>query len=265
MAHLLDTCRDVRAEFLVNSLTWCKERQGVQHEFLVAHLTQSRCLVVERSPAGGAKVVRIASTSSHSMRLAADDAVKVIPSHDFQAFLGGRNARTVTTVDFEGVRVFDFARLVALVSESTPLYDIKLSTCYWFASTIMGVARGEFTEIGEHPTAAGRSGTLRNASVHHENTTQIQQLRASFRAQINAAPNPIGPIEAASLEREQMAQEETQAAQEEAQAAQEEAQRAREEARAAQDEVRRLQNQIRQMAQQLQASQGQNQAGHRRR
>jgi len=262
---LFDAPVHIRRKFRVTSLIWYKGRNGVEHEFLVAHLTESRCLLIERCSDSDEKLSRVLLTSSPSSAtpVSAEDSIRVIPSPDIGLFIIKKRADQLAKYEFQNISLFDIVRLVAIVSNNKPEYEVTGSMCYWFASTIVNVAIREWTPTASHPSSSNwKLGTLNGLPVHHHKEDQIMAIKAILHEEIAHTPDPVGPIETAFQKCGQRAQEEAERAQEGEQRAREEVRIGREEVRIGREREQRLQEQIQQMARQLQAFQRQQQAGH---
>ena len=204
---ICDTDPQARNQHFVTSLVWYKERGSPEHEFVVAHLNNSRVLRVERAPdqAANSNQVLFTSSSSSSKHVAADDTVRVIDNSTLASYVNSGFADQLAQYKFHDFRILEFARLVGIVSKHSPDYKLNGTMCYWFSSTIMAASKSLFHGRGHPPSPrAGKIGSLR---AHTDDPSEIAEIMTKYNEAKKADPDPIGPREARHRREEEATQE----------------------------------------------------------
>ena len=121
-----------------------------EHEFLVADLVCSvtgdeRSLLVERGPAPSStsgQVFSTASSNSGSSQVVACDVVHTFRLRQAALDLQTRMADCLASYkcETEPIPLFEWARILLLVSTLRPRYGLASTNCYWYAESVVAAA-----------------------------------------------------------------------------------------------------------------------------
>jgi hypothetical protein len=190
---------DARSQHYVRRLTLYKETSNTQHEFVIADLSNSSSLLVERRPEKRASQISILSTSSPSpstSTVLANDVVQCIPSPTtLTNRLKSCPANILGRYTFKNYPVLEFARLVSVISTQKPRYVINSSMCYWCASTIVAISVAEFGDGTIDSTPSRLAGSW-NGYKFMIRVEDIEVMRNAYVQARAADPEPTGPREA---------------------------------------------------------------------
>ena len=123
LAAIWEVDAEGRAECHVKKLRWYNEpKKTSEHEFIVAELTESVYLRVERRPPSNVYQLRIISTSSSlDKAINAEDEIKMFTtSRELKDGVSSRSAEIVTELTFSSFPVLEFSRLLLAISDNRP-------------------------------------------------------------------------------------------------------------------------------------------------
>jgi hypothetical protein len=177
-----------------------KETSQSHQEFVVAELSNSSALVVERRLAPREQSISTLSASSPSPSTSIDlayDTVQLFSptSNKFTSRLASTPAEKIGHYAFNSFPVLEFARLVNVMSKQKPQYVLDTSISYWYASTIVAISVAEFGDgtIDSTPSRLVGSWNGHKLMIRVEDIEVMRNAYVQARA---ADPEPIGPIEA---------------------------------------------------------------------
>ena len=188
----------VRSKYHVKELTWYKQSNGSQHEFVVAKLTNSTYLKVDREPSSDANPLQISSTSSasslDSKSIPADDGVQIISrnSRKHKKIVSSKHVTTVCEYTFTTFPVLEFSRILVTLSNSEPHYTITGKMCYWYASRIVALSTQMFNGI-ESKKTNGLGGQWMGI-LKFNDETGLDDIMGRYIQARDADPEPIGPV-----------------------------------------------------------------------
>ena len=203
-AAMCDIPIDDRAQCHVRRLTMYKKRN---HEFIVAELTNSAYLLVERLAPENTHSIEIASTSSDSSSsirryIPADDRVSIYPKKDAKFTNAVSAVELIHDYTFTQFPVLEFARIVAAVSDYSGNYVPNSTMCYWYASVIRALATRLFQGT-KSKELRGRTCLVIEFSFDEEASDIIQKNYIQAR---NANPQPTGPAVAMVIKERRLRQ-----------------------------------------------------------
>ncbi|KAF8489939.1 hypothetical protein JB92DRAFT_3129159 [Gautieria morchelliformis] len=205
---------------------------------------------IERGPATSANQVQVSSTSSPSVlskEISAYDLITCLSQEDVNRRITGDNL--LATYIFPELPLLEFFRIVRIVSQYRPNYELDSTMCYWFSGVIIEVARRRFVphHPGNRPVSADPPRGAGYYTVIDTMTSQwtkdyniIEQI---YEDDCSTNDNPIGPQLELARQRERDARDE--GVQQGLQQGEQERGAAAERERALIAEVRSLQAQLR--------------------
>ena len=205
--HICDTSQEIRNQYFVHSIRWYKQPSGAEHEFLIACLSDSHFILVERGkgnrqlPGSGGTISAFASSQSlpSSEACLAKDSLYAMRDTSLATLLVERKCESTGLLmeyEFRDFKLLEFARLVNIISTNRPNYQIDGSMCYWFASMVVAVAKAEF-----HGRLKGSKANLKLAGknkglpVYTANENEINKIRSIYDEARRHDPEPLGPRE----------------------------------------------------------------------
>ena len=200
--EICNVSADVRSKYFVTELAWYKQRpssSSSEHEFLVARVKGPKAdwtsdLRVERVPAPEApwkKVVLTASPSLKSGDVSALDTVECLGSAR-RTELNDSNDR-VATLAFSDFPILEFVRILHVISHHNQNYSLDNTTCYWYVSMVVAIARRHFSNTGDNPSS--RAGRFKGIKAHTIDPQKEEDMDVKYVAAREADPHPIGPRE----------------------------------------------------------------------
>ncbi|KAF8465640.1 hypothetical protein JB92DRAFT_3062552, partial [Gautieria morchelliformis] len=194
-----------RLVFVVREIKWYKQRTSVAHEYLLARLQRrggSRAMyaTIERGPARSANQVQVSSTSSPSVLskdVSAYDLITCLSQEDMDKRITGD--RLLATYMFTELPLLEFFRIVRIVSQYSPNYELDSTMCYWFSGVIIEVARRQFDphHPGNRPVSADPPRGAGYYTVINTMTSQWAEdyniIEQIYKHDSSTNENPIGP------------------------------------------------------------------------
>jgi hypothetical protein len=263
--HICDASKDLRALYTVTEIVCYKQTVSgnkAQHEFLVAKVHRAAdnhtvYLVVERGPTWEAKPKQVLKTVDTSKFVPAWDYMQCKDHSAHKALITERAATDIGSFPFRSFPVLEFLRMVVIVTNYKPDYQLNGAMCYWYMEMIARLATTHFGGQDGNWRRLPGAGTLGGINVSDQDRGE-DDFAAIDRKYIEEKMNKPDPI---SRRREEEADQKKETARERAlkeeeralkeQSMEREAARAEEAAReralkeAAQDKVRSLEAQLR--------------------
>jgi hypothetical protein len=243
--HICDAPKDLRALYTVTEIVWYKQLTSgnkAEHEFLVAKVhrpadNHTVYLLVERGPTWEAKRKQVMKTVDSSRFVPAWDDILCIDHSAHTALLTERVVNRLGSSPFPSFPVLEFLRMVHIVTNYKPDYQLNGAMCYWYAEMIAHLA---MTHFGGPDSNSGRptgAGKLRGVNVFRESRWKedFAAINGKYIEAKTIDPDPI------SLRRVQEAKQKEETARE--RALKEEERALKEEERALKEEERALKEQ----------------------
>jgi len=194
--------RERRLKNVIQSITWCKDKSGLQHEYLVIQIRNhkddgSTYLKLERTrnPTDSTATLAMASPNVEkwrdgrvpaktrgrpSLTLIHPSATSIRSSksyfgtnlaHDVIELFDGHprpSDQTFRDIQFQNTQftLYSLTVIAKVVHDAREKYHIQEAQCYWFAATVLGVATIAYdgTTIENSPSGS-KLGTLRGIKI----------------------------------------------------------------------------------------------------
>jgi hypothetical protein len=167
--HICDASKDLRALYTVTEIVCYRQPASgnkAEHEFLVAKVHRAAdnhtvYLLVERGPTWEAKPKQVLKTVDTSKFVPAWDDMRCNDHSAHTALITERAAYPLGSFPFRSFPVLEFLRMVVIVTNYKPDYQLNGAMCYWYMEMI---ARLAMTHFGgqdgkwKRPRGAGRLG-----------------------------------------------------------------------------------------------------------
>ena len=190
---ICNTPIQMRSEYYVKELTWYKQSNGPQHEFVVAKLTNSTYLKVDRKPSADENSSTSASSSLDNIPEDEEVLIHVFPrnSRNFKKIVTSKYVTTVCKYTFTTFPVLEFARLLVTISNSEHDYTINGTMSYGYASRIVALSTQIFSGV-EVKKTNGLRGRKRGIMKFNDDAG-LDDIKGRYIQARDADPEPIGP------------------------------------------------------------------------
>ena len=171
-----------------------------EHEFLLAeivcHVSQrKRCLLVERGPAPSSTSAQVFSTASSNLpssRVEASDQAYTYSVGQAAQVVEGRKAHLTASykcAEAALIPLFEWARILYIVSQHQSHYRIIATNCYWYAESIVAMVSKIYPHCEEQLHDGPIAGTWKHVKVRLDSgRLPMDEYRESERAH----PHPKG-------------------------------------------------------------------------